>query len=143
MTDTPCCYVYDMIRYESTLTASRGLLRRLSKFQITTQTRHRALWFPTIRTSTWWSASSTMLMDTLGNDSLESDGMDMRKEKMLGNKRGNFIGSLLDDIGVPRRTMAARLLVIATTLPHGFVHTLVSIMQRSGEPGDALLTFFV
>jgi hypothetical protein len=79
----------------------------------------------------------------MGNDSFESDGMDMRNEKILGNKRGNFLGSLLDAIGGLRRTMPARLLVIATTLPHVFVHTLGSIMQRSGKPGDALATFFV
>jgi Chromo (CHRromatin Organisation MOdifier) domain len=58
-------------------------------------------------------------------------------------QEGNFLGSLLDAIGSLRRTMPARLLVIATTLQHGFVHTLWSIMQRSGEPGDALATFFV
>jgi hypothetical protein len=84
-----------------------------------------------------------MLMDTMWNDYLDSDGMDMRKEKILGNKRGNFLGSLLDAIDGLRRTMPARLLVIATTLPHGFFHTLGSIMQRSGEPDDALATFFV
>jgi hypothetical protein len=84
-----------------------------------------------------------MLMDTMGNDSLESDGMDMRKEKIFGNKRGNFLGNVLDDIGGLRRTMPSRLLVISTTLPHGFAHTLGSIMQRSGEPGDALATFFL
>jgi hypothetical protein len=76
-----------------------------------------------------------LLKDPTGNEFSESDGMAMTKKKTLGNKKEIFLGSILDTIE-ELIILPAKLLVVTTTLACGFVHTLVSAVQRSGEPID-------
>jgi hypothetical protein len=47
----------------------------------------------------WWNVSSTTLMDPMGKDSFEFDGMETLKKTILGNKRTRFLGILFDATG--------------------------------------------
>jgi hypothetical protein len=91
----------------------------------------------------WYSESLTILMDPMGNDSSESGGMATTKKTILGNKKENFLGSLLDAIGEIRKTRPARLLACETTLPRAFVQAFGNIAQHSENPIDPQAAFFV
>jgi hypothetical protein len=85
----------------------------------------------------------TILMDPMGNDSLESDGMTTTKKTILGNTKETFLGSLLDDIGEIRKPRPAMLLACETTLPRAFLQALGNVAQHSENPRDPLVAFFV
>jgi hypothetical protein len=84
-------------------------------------------------------------MDPMGKASLEFDGMDTVKKKILGNNNENFLGSLLDAIGEIRKQGPARLLACETTLPRAFVQALGNVAQYSDSEisSDPLAALFV